>query len=56
MKHLQEPSLQRLKETVHQLRIIEMEGVLTVVTLEEIPVHQGDGLRRHTPMKFRQLR
>jgi hypothetical protein len=29
MKHLKEAALQRAKETFHQLRVIEMEGILT---------------------------
>ena len=56
MEHLEELSLQGAEEAIHQLRIIEMEGVFTVVPLEEIPVQQSDRIGGHAAVKLHQLR
>ena len=55
MKHLQKTALQGAEETIDQLRVVEMEGVFAVVPLEEIPVEQGQGVRRHSLMELQQL-
>ena len=41
METLEVEILQRGEEQVHHCRIIEMEGVLVVMPLEEIPVQQS---------------
>ena len=38
MKQLEETTLKAEEKVLHQLRFIEMEGVLTVMPFEEIPV------------------
>ena len=56
MEHLQVMALQGAEEVVHQLGVIEMERVLAVMALEEIPVQQGSAVRCQTPVKLHQLR
>ena len=55
MKHLEETALQHAEETLHQLGIIEMEGILTGEALEEIPIEQSDGRGRHPCRELLQL-
>jgi len=55
MEAFQEVGLQGAKELVHQGRVIEVKGVLTVVPLEEIPIEQGGAIGSQTAMKLQQL-
>ena len=52
MKHLQEMLLKGAEETLHKCRVIEMEGILPLMPLEEIPVQQSGSVLRQQPMEF----
>ena len=55
VEHLEETGLQGAEEGIHQGRIIKMEGIFAVMSLEEIPVEESGGARRHGGMKALQL-
>ena len=56
MKYLKKLTLQGSKETIDKGWLIEVKGIFTVMTFEEIPIQERNGLRGHPSMELTQLR
>jgi hypothetical protein len=55
VKNLKKMSLQRLKKTVNEIRVVEVKRIFIIITFKKVPIQQRPSVTIHQVIELQKL-